>query len=332
MVRAGMLLLLVCSYSHAQAPLQPSQPTQGPGGSEYPYEEIVFIDSAQTAGGYWICKPANPGPDSAAVVVFLHGFGCFNPMIYGQWIRHLARKGHVVLMPRYQDELWEPHRSDFTDTAAHAIQKALRYLEEQGDLKLKLDKPIFIGHSYGGVLAANLAIKYAELGIPKPAALMLCQPGTNFFPGGRLPDYRGLPDDLNLLILLSQNDQLVSRRFGKKVYRCASNVSKRDMLLMREDHRGRPPLAAGHRACHATDPAFDNGIRTFSARYALFHIPTDAADYYGFWKLGDALIDCTLRGAYCETAFGGTPSQLYLGTWSDGKPVKPFKRLVTSDW
>lgn len=278
MIKASHILFFLLPLTPAFAQL--------PGEGDYPHREVIFTDSAQAAGGFWIFEPAGPRPDSAALVVFLHGFGDFNPMIYGQWFRHLARKGNVVVVPRYQTGLWDPKRSEFTGTAAHAIRKALQYLDQNSEIRLKAERPVFIGHSYGGVLAANMAIQYRELGVPKPAAIMLCQPGTNVLTGGRLPEYQGFPDDLKLLVIVSQNDPVVGRRFGKMIYNAASNVASRDLLLMRSD----PRLETGHSACYAVDLTFDNGVRTFSARNALSRPTVDAADFDVLWKLADGLI------------------------------------------
>jgi hypothetical protein len=48
----------------------------------------------------------------------------------------------------------------------------------------------------------------------------------------------------------------------------------------------------------------------------------DALDYYGTWKLFDALEDAALFGKDREYALGDTPQQRYMGKWSDGVPVK----------
>jgi hypothetical protein len=54
-------------------------------------------------------------------------------------------------------------------------------------------------------------------------------------------------------------------------------------------------------------------------------------DYYGVYKLFDALADYTFTGNASGRAVAldsGTRDQLYMGTWSDGRPVKPM--TVTS--
>ena len=51
-------------------------------------------------------------------------------------------------------------------------------------------------------------------------------------------------------------------------------------------------------------------------------------DYNGYWKLFDALQDCTLNEENCNIAFGDTPEQRSLGNWSDGTPIKPLEVTI----
>ncbi len=48
---------------------------------------------------YWLFEPDRPRPDSAPVVVFLHGWFAVNPGFYGAWIDHLVRDGHDRDLP-----------------------------------------------------------------------------------------------------------------------------------------------------------------------------------------------------------------------------------------
>jgi pimeloyl-ACP methyl ester carboxylesterase len=47
----------------------------------------------------------------------------------------------------------------------------------------------------------------------------------------------------------------------------------------------------------------------------------DALNYYGYWKLFDALTDAAFYGTNREYALGNTPQQRFMGVWSDGTPV-----------
>ena len=55
----------------------------------------------------------------------------------------------------------------------------------------------------------------------------------------------------------------------------------------------------------------------------------DALDWYGTWKLLDALMACSFDGTWCEYALGNTPEQRFMGVWSDGVPV--IELNVTDD-
>ena len=54
----------------------------------------------------------------------------------------------------------------------------------------------------------------------------------------------------------------------------------------------------------------------------------NALDYYGTWKLFDALTDAAFYGKNREYALGNTPQQRFMGFWSDGKAIK---ELVVTD-
>jgi hypothetical protein len=48
----------------------------------------------------------------------------------------------------------------------------------------------------------------------------------------------------------------------------------------------------------------------------------NAQDYYGYWRLFDALCDAAFYGKNRDMALGNTEKQRFMGKWSDGKPVK----------
>jgi pimeloyl-ACP methyl ester carboxylesterase len=323
------LVLTTFFLAHAALaqPTPPLQPGEGPGGSDYRYEEVFMTDSAREAGGFWLFEPKGAHRDTAGLVVFFPGFGCYNPMIYGQWVRHLVLKGHIVVMPRYQDGLLRPRSKDFFQTAASGIRRALAHLKQNSEVPIFYDRPVLIGHSYGATLAAQCAMEWETCGLQVPAGLMACQMGVNLFRGGRIRDWNGFPDSLQILIVEGKGDLFVGGRSSKRLHRAAPQAGRCERLLLRPDRHGSPSIRSGHRSCHAPYPAFDNGVRTFSAWYALHRVRTDAADFFGYWKWSEALIDCSLMGVHCEWAFGGTETQLSLGRWSDSIPVRRPARM-----
>jgi hypothetical protein len=84
------------------------------------------------------------------------------------------------------------------------------------------------------------------------------------------------------------------------------------VTLSSDDH-GEPALLADHFV------PLTNGL----------DVSLDALDWYGTWKLTDALMACAFGGEWCEVALGNTPEQRYMGAWSDGVPVT--EAVVTDD-
>ncbi len=87
---------------------------------------------------------ATPRP----VVVFLHSWGAVNPALYGGWIEHLARKGNLVLYPRFQD-VNRSRPADASALAANLIKTSLEALANDPQAKPDVTRVAFIGHLAG---------------------------------------------------------------------------------------------------------------------------------------------------------------------------------------
>ena len=328
MCRFFLFFSLLCSlFSRAagQELSLPAQPPSGPGGADYRFETVQMLDFAEQADGYWLFQPEDPGDEKLPVVVFIHGYGAYNPMIYGQWLRHLVRKGNVVLFPRYQENIFQPRPSAFGANVAQAIRDAREELTNGQQIEVDWEKMAFIGHSYGGVIASDLAVNFESYEIPKALAAFLCSPGTGPLNGGRLSSYEEMPADLQLLMIVSENDPIVGDEFAKRVFETAVNVEQRNLLRQFPDRQGSERITAGHNETYSVDTLFDSGLRNYSSKKALRISKVDPVDYFGYWKLGDALLDCSRYGRHCEYAFGNTPEQRSLGLWSDGSPVRELE-------
>lgn len=303
----GLLgLLAALSVSHAGLPLPPKAPKQGPGGLDYLWsstETVHHDDRLNDALDYWLIEPrgwegAGEAPEALPLVVFLHGWNGNTPYWYRHWLTHLARKGNRVVFPKYQNTLtWDQF---FTPNAIAALRHALGRIPAS---PAESDDPrmIVIGHSYGGVVAANLANRAVLAGLPRPVALFLVQPWY-----AALDDpLSGLPDDLRLLCLVGDEDRVAGRWGCDRVWQRTGKLpdSHRNYLWMYSDARGRPMLRATHFAPNQSG----------------------ALSHHGFWRLADALRDCTLLGRHCEVALGGGPAQRSLGQWSDGVPVREIR-------
>ncbi len=315
-------------FAAAQGTPYPGQPVSGPGGADYQHESVAFYDSAATADGYWLFEPADPQPDSAEVVVFLHGYGAYNPMAYGKWIKHLVAKGNIVIYPRYQKNLVWPRPEHFPNNAAKAIRDALAVLQKDGHVHPKTDKVAYFAHSYGGVIASNLGVNWQKYKIPKPTAMLLCQPGSGPFKGARMNDYAGLPEDLSLVVVVSEDDYVVGSEFSELVFRTAVNTPQRNLVIQRRCSDEGRWVHASHSEPYSYDLDFDTGIRNYTAKRVLMTSRLNEVDFNCYWKLGDALIDCTRNECNAEFAFGNTPNQRYMGRWPSGKFIKELEVIT----
>jgi acetyl esterase/lipase len=319
------------------------------------------IKNRYEAGGdeYWIYEPDSPKPPSAPVIVFLHGWSATNPAIYGGWIDHLVKRGNIVIFPRYQADTRTP-LADFTPNALHAIQNALHRLStEPGHVHPDLSRFAVVGHSVGGLLAANVGALASENGLPTVRAVMSVEPGRTWNPlrpaNILLADLSRIPAHTLLLAVAGDRDMIVRDIDAKRIFKESSNVSKKDkdLVYLVSDNHGQPPLLANHISPTSLDPTYTDGEQAFAhflpqnpssgeTRRRLWNRQTqggettgqmphplaDALDYFGVWKLFDGLTDAAFYGKNREYALGNTRQQRYMGTWSDGAPVKEL--IVTN--
>jgi pimeloyl-ACP methyl ester carboxylesterase len=337
------LIFLSLTIVSSQSITPPSQPQNGPGGSQYIHANVTKNRYGTGGEEYWIYEPDSPKPRTAPVIVFLHGWGGMNPLYYGAWIDHLVKRGNIVVYPRYQGGLLTPIK-DFMPNTLGAIKDALRRLQtESGHVTPDLSKFATVGHSLGGVLAANVAAVAAESKLPRVRAVMSVEPGITEPPiNVPLADLKKIPADTLLLAVAGDQDSLVRDTDAKRIYYESTRVSaaNKDFVMLVSDSHGTPSLLASHRAPTAMDKDYDGGEGVegtpsvssdrigdaqVSRRVRPETMMVNALDFYGTWKLFDGLCDAAFTGKNREYALGNTPQQRFMGRWSDGIPVKELK-------
>ena len=343
----AFLLLSLSPRAVAQGPTPPQQPDNGPGGKHASHAAAIKNRYGQGGKEYWIYRPDRPKPTLAPVVIFLHGWGGTNPLYYGAWIDHIVKRGNIVIFPRYQSSLLT-RREDFIPNTLYAVKAAFEQLQnERGHVRPDLKKTAIVGHSLGGILAASVAALAGEERLPQMRAVMSVEPGLTSNPANvPMADLRKIPSDTLLLSLAGDRDSFVKDDDAKRIYYESTQVSanNKDFVWLVSDERGRPRLVANHRAPTAPDKDYDNNEGDLTARRSRggpgpsadsegsgesARTPAvDALDYYGLWKLFDALCDAAFYGKNREFALGNTPQQRFMGKWSDGTPVK---ELIVTD-
>ena len=250
-----ILLALSLTTVFAQGPTPPTQPASGPGGKQYVHAKVTKNRYGKGNQEYWIFEPDTPKPESAPLVVFLHGWGGMNPLYYGAWLDHLVKRGNIVVYPRYQANLLTGMQ-DFLPNTLGAIKAAITRLQtEPGHVKPDLNRFAAVGHSLGGLLAANVAAA-KEFKLPQVRAVMAVEPGITEAPiSFPLMDLTMIPGETLLLAVAGDQDTLVRDTDAKRIYYESTQVpaANKDFIMMITDAHGTPSLQASHRAPTAMD-------------------------------------------------------------------------------
>jgi pimeloyl-ACP methyl ester carboxylesterase len=282
-------------------PAPPAQAPSGPGGADYLFASAFTTFHGQTNDdlSYWTIEPRDwsaggAAPAQVPLIVFLHGWGGNDPFWYTAWLTHLARKGNLIIFPKFQNLL--SIDQFYTGNAVWSVRDALAALQLAPIKPLTWYGMSLVGHSVGGNVAANLAHRWASEGLPVPRSILLVMPFGNPF---TLDSLAQVPAFTMLDCVIGQDDTIAGRAGCDLVWSRTPQLAARNYLVMPSDVYGAPDLVASH----------------FTPNLA------DALAQHGLWKLGDALRDCTF-GSHCSSALGNTPEQRSLGVWSDGTPVR----------
>ena len=348
-----LLLGVSLAAPAARAATPPPQPAQGPGGRDYTSTEVVKRALGTASSGTFVFHgndaPAKPRP----VVIFLHSWGAVDPGLYGGWIDHLARKGHLVLFPRFQD-VNRSRPADASNLAEDLIQSALAALAEDENAKPDRERVAFIGHSAGAPIAFNLAAGTESGKVPAPKLVFGLMPGgiasNEKERGIHLRDLSTIAPSTMLITMSGDRDHLPSDRAARLLMQQASAVPSNRKLLMRasSDDHGFPAMTAALASpgspkadYDATaiklppDPPRDPKQRNtwrWSADMALTgpqilltqalgNNGTDTLDYLAFWKTFDIASEAAFAGKDAA-ALLRDPKFVDMGTWSDGWPVR----------
>ena len=351
-----LALSLVLSGSAAFAATPPAQPKSGPGCAENAGAEVikraVGTQSAYSYAYYTAGKPETPRP----VVVFLHGWGATNPMIYGGWIDHLARRGYLVLFPAFQ-EVGRTRPVDATARAAARVKAALAALQSDPDARPDTTRVAILGHSAGAGVAANLAAMAKTNDLPVPKLVFLMMPGgiasDEKSRGIQLADLAQIDAGTDMIAMVGDRESAASERVSRRILRAASEVPPSRKLFMRagSDDHGFPTLSATLAAPGAPLDGYDTAaikvppdpprdpkapreaVPRWSADMVLSgeqqvllnqlnRNVIDTLDWLAFWRTFDIAADAAFASGELAPLLRTEPALLDMGRWSDGWPVR----------
>ncbi|MDX1684320.1 MAG: hypothetical protein R3275_03735 [Saprospiraceae bacterium] len=260
----------------------------GKGPTLFRHPGISVIDEYDDQEGYYAFVPKDSEYRADKVVGFVHGYGALNPMIFGAWIEHLVLQGHIVIYPRYQQNLIFPSAAAFTGNVAAALNGAIQKLELESKLDENADLYLF-GHSFGGVIIANIAVELEEYEIKKPAGVFVAEAGTGPLTGAIKDSYGSFPQDVPLIITTGDKDYTVGDFFGKKLY---NEVTGNKVIHIHQSSyfKGKNRISSSHYEPYSIGAWADNGIDNITTKRALHVAKKDVLDTNGYWYWLDRLM------------------------------------------
>jgi acetyl esterase/lipase len=166
------------------------------------------------------------GADGRLGVVFLHGWGQIDPRDYGAWVDHLVARGHVVLLPRYHQDAFDPPPQSLPN-AVIGLRSALARTRGLRGI-------VAAGHSAGGALAADLAALAPRAGLPRPRAVFALYPGRRLRPlPARIPpgDLTSIPEATRVEAWAGDADAVVGTATARQIARATGGR----YVLVRDD-------------------------------------------------------------------------------------------------
>lgn len=320
---ATLVAALIGATAAQAAITQPAQPTSGPGGSDYSHDGVRVSSGGTGADAWYVFEPTKPRPERAPLAIMMHGYYEYSgyDQLY-ELIHHTVRQGSIVIYPRWQTDVAAPCPGPYyiepcMDSAMAGIEGALDFLHSDPDrVQPRLGEISYFGFSFGGIITANLANRWRSLDLPKPRAIFLEDPHDGGLAGFGEPalddSLAGIPKSVKLECHSSANG--VTGEEGKEDSSCNAlfpmlgqipNRNK-DLVMIRPDDHGTPPLTAPHGVCASPQGQ------------------ADAYDWNFCWKVWDALRDYAYHGIHRRYALGDTHRHRSNGKWSDGTPIKPL--------
>ena len=286
--------------STAQSPFQPISSGYGANG-QFAVTEDKFPSPLFSSENVHVFRPARV-TTKTPVIFFAPGWGNNDPDEYEPLINHIVSRGYALVYAPYQ-----VISGDFSlykkryDTIFAGFEEAVNRHGASFDLA----RVGYAGHSFGGSAILNMAFRGLGRGWGKDG-LFLFMMAPWYYNDFSLAQFVNFPTHAKVIVQVYEQDDVCDHRIGKEIFeRINLPASEKDfVMLMREDR-----LGYSLKAHHGTPSGPD----------------LDAHDFYGIYRLMDALADYAFAGRPegKRIALGnGSAEQRFMGLWPDGKPVR----------
>jgi hypothetical protein len=271
------------------------------------------LDPKITVSTFFPKKYDSPAP----VVFFLHGYNGGNPEYFDCLINNLVSRGYAVVFSPYPIFPTVDKKENIKPKIDIAMS-GFEYAVKRYKSRLDTSRIAFFGHSFGGGITPGIAYKMVmNKGWGKAGSCMFISAPWYVY-GITTDQLKNFPSNVKLLVVTYSDDTFNDHQMAVDLFKTISiPASEKDYCTFFSDTCDGIKFEANHFVPYG--PLNINGA-------------LDNFDYYGIFKLFDALLDYSLAGNEKAkvTALGnGSESQCYMGTDSHGRKLKPV--CVTDD-
>ena len=302
---------------------------------------VKVLAAGEGAQRVYVFLPEQPqlaGKAKVPVVFFHHGWQGMSPKNFGALIDYLARSGHVVIYPVYQESSATSPQV-VTANAVGANLAALKLLTNNG-IEVDANKVLYVGYSMGAAISLNIAVQPDHWGLPAPKALVLMAPGDAYHvvkgeeSKSIIPDLQKLPVSLPVVLMTGAADTTIGVPTARKIMSQLCGSDQRVLMLLPSDQKDETTVRSAHGSPGAPDSRYDFALvdsqfpRTIKGREGFEESASlNQLDFYGFWKVLSLVNQGIARNSLSTSLVfaKGTAEQLFLGVWPDGSPFKPIQ-------
>lgn len=294
------LISTIQAQSSAPSPFQPIPSGYGANG-QFAVTDEKFPSPLYDRENVHVFRPAGV-TTPAPVIFFAPGFANNDPDEYEPLINHIVSRGYALVYAPFQVisgdiSLYKKRY----DTIFAGFEEAVKRYGSSFDLT----RVGYAGHSFGGSAILNMAFRGLERGWGKDG-LFLFMMAPWYYNEVSLSQFVNFPPHAKVIVQVYEQDGVCDHRIGKEIFeRINLPASEKDfVMLMREERLGYNLEA-------------DHGTPSGSGQ--------DAHDFYGIYRLMDALADYAFTGRQEGKRIalgGGSAEQRFMGLWPDGKPVR----------
>lgn len=241
------------------------------------------------------------------VIFFAPGFSKTSTDVYSALIRHIVSRGYALVFVPYQVVSGDPTLHELRYATLFAgFEAAVKRFPQSLDAR----RVGFMGHSYGAGAVPALARKgITENGWGSEGVFLFPMAPWYYF-NLNLRQFISFPAHAKMIMQVYEGDDLCDHRIAKEIFdRIGIPGSEKDFVMLMSEERMGYRLGAEHGSMYGGDGSEK----------------VDALDYFGIWRLFDALADYTFNGSEAGKGIAlgnGSREQRFMGTWPDGQPVR----------